>query len=1803
MEYALDTIVALINRKEPLPTGFSKALQSVVALALNRGIYTLTVDELFSQLKLKLDPKDLIGRECYVPSDTLYKVVSVLDRVGICMVPPSVPSTLSIYSSIYLLKKPDLSLDQDVALIMHFAQNKERPSSYTNAQITSLQTAQVKLRNYNVLVRVFESLGAAQTSPLDANQRAVLNNFMTEMLLPHDGVRYLRSLYSYACDYGSFLYHYDNPKFVVRPLADKDQEEVIDIVARTIAPSHLRINVPEDFPWRALLESRYSDYCPRVFDIGGSDTSVKIPVNERPLSQLSLTQKRNRIKKQLAAVLNALNNISAEQNRRDFMLSQLPEGATLTPEMIAMLEESQELERASQAKLASMMSGSSMSVTAAADAVAAAATSKEASVVAGIDLKGFNRNTKLELLQARPGFSADFIRRVGELTALEDPSFVEDLELLQQQLLRDEQVRLTLPNFQQSTLQLYLPPQREGSVSTSAATVAADAAAASGEDSAVSASSSGSAGSSGSANGTARASGAGAAKDSKPGLDAQGYIDPTVFVPEDRNRGQKNGRGGQWQMPTVMGLNPFHVLVFTWERLNHLYHSYLLWAPDQGHLKPNINSDYGNNLLQFVQFPPKQMARLDRVNCFEFILRKMFASAQNACALTPDGHGDDVDYQHLFELECRNNFILLNGSPLPFLFYHSLYCFDKYLESPSTHFGNELFYIYLLEKEPYALNIYLSRICQKYGSRLVDIPEEFFSLIALNVLIFPQQVLAKTYLNLLKYIFKHSIRSSNLYKVVLVRLLAHRLYCLVHERKDLHELRLQLQPLSQGWIYGVASAQQATSVQHGAQGAQGTQGAQSFVDNSSMCCFGSSDPKTINQVYEATCKLLPEMMVQDKEMAAFVQRFVQEFCAHPVPFYQKLAPELLHYFPDSEKAITEVDHTSDETESAQDFVSLEEDSAQLDDRLDDRFGENLPRFKPAGARGDGTAPVNVQANSVGASYFLRRAQEEQQLPSGAKFGTGGAMATVSSGLAERDVLAGAGAAHEQSVAGQLQTATQGIKRLNANAKAQLLSVSGQNGHGSGNAHYALGEIVNTVKQQRAQVARNPSLMAILVEEARKNQISAGIWASLTEDESSAAQDAGSAAGQAGQAGQTGLGQADATSSAGTASVAPNSATGGQEQGRSPRALLDNLLGTSLIAALEALGGLKLLQQQAPLDLGNSEGYADERSVASQIEAQRQCLSAFYLNSLERSFGKSSPFADELLAPLYGTYVVPVLKRLLYKDQRYLYAFSQVLPLDEICAELQAKIEYDFIRDYYLDGVAYNQCIINSFIYGPKEERFIELRDFVLKADDAYHLGFTAGIKVEQMFELSLLLRRNLQVQIVPLFYPNTGEDNFACLRPQINHIRVLEIPEVFKQSPQEEYDNVLYSLYCAYVILELLHALLPVGNQDGLITLLVQEISNIHKMQRREDCVRFAYEYLECASQIIALEGPLKADQLLNDDLKLDAVLMGNRGIKRLKYFLTMAFSFELQHSFVSDMVSNYYNELLQRLHCFDEQGSENSSLMDKLYGNYTEGRTLGGRRMSRLELDMDKIKAKLKESEQVQKVITELREKEQAQEQQQEQGTVVQADATENATPVAGKTKSKAKAKSKAKSKSAAATAVTASEASAVTTTAESVSSGKQEAPRSSSAELKFIAGALQGAEAMAKREALHAQSQQGAIAEAQARAQNVDAYSTDEQGQVVSISTHPINSKLNAKAREIIETIAIQATDAMVYREFNGICVSHGMLSGNYCIELLNDYSFEVYDEPVLELDGEGDNAIVYITTEILQDMYKNCLNLKKG
>ena len=86
-----------------------------------------------------------------------------------------------------------------------------------------------------------------------------------------------------------------------------------------------------------------------------------------------------------------------------------------------------------------------------------------------------------------------------------------------------------------------------------------------------------------------------------------------------------------------------------------------------------------------------------------------------------------------------------------------------------------------------------------------------------------------------------------------------------------------------------------------------------------------------------------------------------------------------------------------------------------------------------------------------------------------------------------------------------------------------------------------------------------------------------------------------------------------------------------------------------------------------------------------------------------------------------------------------------------------------------------------------------------------------------------------------------------------------------------------------------------------------------------------------------------------------------------------------------------------------------------------------------------------------------------------------------------------------------------------------------------------------------------------------------------------------------LNPKLHKVIEALAVQATDAMVYGEFNGICVSYGLLSGNYAIEVLNEFSYEHYDEPLLELDGSGNSAIVYLSVDLIAQLHEQCRQLK--
>ena len=159
MSYTLDSIVALINRKEPLPSPFLKALNNVKSSAHHLGIHKLTLKELCSDLDLELTEQHYDSESSFIDCDYLYKLVSVLLRHDVAMMPMGVPRNLSIYNQIYLTARADILADSDIYQLQTLKGQKK--TKYTNNEIEVIIRARKKIQNFNTILHVFEKIGRA----------------------------------------------------------------------------------------------------------------------------------------------------------------------------------------------------------------------------------------------------------------------------------------------------------------------------------------------------------------------------------------------------------------------------------------------------------------------------------------------------------------------------------------------------------------------------------------------------------------------------------------------------------------------------------------------------------------------------------------------------------------------------------------------------------------------------------------------------------------------------------------------------------------------------------------------------------------------------------------------------------------------------------------------------------------------------------------------------------------------------------------------------------------------------------------------------------------------------------------------------------------------------------------------------------------------------------------------------------------------------------------------------------------------------------------------------------------------------------------------------------------------------------------------------------------------------------------------------------------------------------------------------------------------------------------------------------
>lgn len=2060
MQYALENIVALINRKEPLPVTFTRALANVTKQALHRGIYPIEVQELFSDLRLELPRSYFEEPEGIIKSEVWYKVVRILERAGISVVPISVPSNLSIYQSVYLLKRPDITTDQDIATLQRLV--RERKARHTNGELEIIARAKEKLSNYNIMLRVFEFLGSAQVRLLDANQRSVLQTILDQHPLPHDGMRYVRSLYSYACDIGSYHYDYSDPKLVLPQLPPADNSAALDIVARTIAPSHQAIKIPENFPYRDELAADYRIACPKIFTSVESEEAPRRPLSLRPLSEINCNQRQRRLEQRLErmveplrAAASALGEVKAspmvqaiedrlgtvfswEDQNAVALARKLKEAKLKHDEQRRLAHEEQEQqEEAQAATLAAALAAqeksrnkrkskedSAVVVSDAAkiiaQAVRAAAAKKSATAaeneavdaklpkelnapalpaveshqerfdfnqyaddidVAALKVKpeqyledlkgalpsGVDSEQVAQLMMVkgvRLGFSPDFIAKASALWAERDPELTKKLTLLAAALKNDDAARLMLPDFHKSKLAIYsndYPLEVAAELTTLHALGKGDYCALD-------------------LNAEARAmadaplsvdgcrellqqaqnslyeaylvaiaerfeqeqraqhslepldkkrKGARVQKDlesksviftSTKRKNPSGetcLVDPSEFKVEwsgermghnfDYSVNQLNenkiafarwvnfGDVGALQRAISLGaLERFHLVPWVWDELSFLHHSYLVWSPkgdDQvADALPDLNQDYGANLKLFVQNPFKQKARLDQVLCFELILRPLFA--QDGMAKEGDNARSALQ---LLELMHYNISAHQSLDLIPAAFYHGLICFERYLRHPEEHVNLERFYIAVARANPYAFNLFITRLISHFGAKLSAIPEQFFELIVLNLVLFvpkDQGASAQTIWRLLK---DESFSKTLPLNVIALRAMARALYCLVRLDRSLCDLEL-IQVSSDSLALQLAKQDELIARLHEVRLCDGT----TLRQKHHHALIPETHPEYVKTLMDLTLsvaaaelKLAGFKVEQEKadELAHMVDDMVQNyFSSGQIP---DLPPKLR-----AKKQKSQAKSEAKSEPSADDIFDLASERSKLEEELRDNYGvyTATPRYQ-AKLRAD-LPPKRRGKHALAAAPQVAVVDPEDILSDyAARFD-----------LEPKPHLERV----QQDSVSILQPMALGAKRAIAQAsdKGAWLDLPEYVSLGGAKAHAKA-----QVKEESVLGDRAPFAAEVRADDAVAAQAQAEMRAARSAHKGMGALEAGELE-DSGFTGGSFLAQAMSEglkalqASAKSKEQADSIAAAKAVIESLPLSFSEKAKGIIAIALNSALSVLPV--PKVPQDKIQQ---AEDRAVLAQLFSEHQdwINGLTYDNKVtinpdfsHRTLAWSNPEGNALtpqVAALCTKYVAPVVKRVLCQNEERCYTLSRIVDLKALfdLSIRGAKVNELLFKQGYqhemaliasdLYGLSYNRTLINLVLYGfgplgslsllkedfvpsispvktlkeiesghavvrlsatqvqddkavdPKaritewrhkilhklksqlsaqyssaeveaklaRKRPISLLDclsayyddrraagFKVKANldeltkaepaklaqfwahcdlgraraleqlllnvkESRELGFNSGILEQEMMDLGRLSEESLGLCLVPSPALICSRFSFKLLRPYYQQVRFIVIPPELLVTPQghEFYLRLKATLYYAYLGLELSAAVTGLKHYEGLVRLLARYIVTLFASQGEYQVERLVLEYLQGAVNVILADGPLHYDDLMLRTLHLyggndiNSLNLHLDHIQQLQRFFALTASYELSQKQVERQAQLRYINLLTRLsltvaptsdchHKAQQVASMISTYFFDPSANENLLRTgiffnLKTYRMpAQLVLDANKIRSKLMESAQVQDVITKLREEESG---------------VDESGPSLGETLAQKLSAQLAESKL------------------------KAQAP-------------AQGAKLSSKEKSAPHEASAKKSTKSKAAAPQVSA---------AQAAKYPV-AELNPKLHKVIEALAVQATDAMVYGEFNGICVSYGLLSGNYAIEVLNEFSYEHFDEPLLELDGSGNNAIIYLSLDLIAKLHEQCRKL---
>ncbi len=299
-----------LKRLADLPYDFARSINELKAEAISKRLATSSINELVTRLKLD------ITQDSYASDvkNTLSSLINLLAHFKLRLVPVSQPINLDFNESIFITPSPDVTNDEDIALVTNIVKSGRVPQ---NSDLIHISRMNEKMANYNIMLRVFEALFVVCQGPLDAHQRLFINELLTDMPMPQEGRVYLKACYTYATNHVPHKCDYQDKEHCFKELSADKKDRICNILAEIYAKGGGSACLDESFPDIDNLRK----LCSKIplmrltpgFTTNTLDNHIKRPRINQRADQLRNRLAQDNTEQATTQTINQSQNIAAQQ--------------------------------------------------------------------------------------------------------------------------------------------------------------------------------------------------------------------------------------------------------------------------------------------------------------------------------------------------------------------------------------------------------------------------------------------------------------------------------------------------------------------------------------------------------------------------------------------------------------------------------------------------------------------------------------------------------------------------------------------------------------------------------------------------------------------------------------------------------------------------------------------------------------------------------------------------------------------------------------------------------------------------------------------------------------------------------------------------------------------------------------------------------------------------------------------------------------------------------------------------------------------------------------------------------------------------------------------------------------------------------------------------------------------------------------------------------------------------------------------------------------------------------------------------